>query len=865
MSTSAEDLPAHSAKLVAELTRDELVALVSGRDAWTTQPVTRLGLGSVRTTDGPVGARGAGSPGSRSVCLPASLAVAASFDPGLATDVGALIGLDAVRKGAQVLLAPTVNLARHPLGGRNFESFGEDPRLTALMAVAFVDGVQGRGVAACGKHLVANDIEYARMDVSSEVPMDVLRENYLLPFEAMAEAAVGCFMAAYPRLDGTFCSEHHWLLTELVRDEWGFDGLIMSDWGATHHTVRSLEAGLDLEMPGPPRWFGSRLRAAVDTGAIDEAVVAERAGRLVQLAGRVGRLAGVAPGSGADGAAAPTAAAATGEAAERSVDDPAERALARRAATEGMVLLRNRHLLPLETVPGRVAVLGPNADPGVIQGGGSAQVNAHRAVSPLAGLTEALPDSEIVHHRGVRAHRYLPVPADDEWVEPLTLERFGGAELDGGVVARGTARRIGWFGQRRPNDEVGSQRWTGRLRLSGSGGHQFSVLATGRSRVMVDGELVADNWTDPRPSDALFGFGSSERFGEVVRDDGAEVEVVVEWSRADHPLIGLRFGHLPPGDPGAELDEAVAAAAGADLAVVVVGLDHEWETEGHDRVMFGLPGDQAELITRVSAANPNTVVVVNAGGPVDAEAWIDDPGAVLMAWYGGQEMGGALADVITGRAEPGGRLPVTWPRRIEDAPFELPRLDPGPVPAGLTLDYRVDGHLVGGRSYRRRGVGPLAPFGYGLGYTSFTVRDTRIDPGVVRSAVDAGPTTEAARVVVAITNTGDRPGKAVVQVYLEPPDGGAADPTPGDGGPAVELAPSTWPRPDRVFVGADVVRLDPGATGSVTVPVPARALARWADGWRDVPGPHQLLVGWSSADLEPVGPINWPVVDDDER
>ncbi|MFV0258009.1 MAG: glycoside hydrolase family 3 C-terminal domain-containing protein [Acidimicrobiales bacterium] len=857
MSTSAGDLTAHRAelvaKLVAELTRDELIALVSGRGAWTTRPVTRLGLGSVRTTDGPVGARGGGAAGSRSVCLPASIAVAAGFDPDLTVEVGSLIGLEAVRKGAQVLLAPTVNLARHPLGGRNFECFGEDPRLTALMAAAFVDGVQSNGVAACGKHLVANDVEYARMGVSSEVPMDVLRENYLLPFEVMAEAGVGCFMAAYPRLDGTFCSEHRWLLTELVRDEWGFDGLIMSDWGATHHTTRPLEAGLDLEMPGPPRAFGDRLRSALDDGEIGEGVVAARAGRVVQLAARVGRLAGATPWPGVDAGVAPGEAAATDEAAERSVDEPAERALARRAATEGMVLLRNHNLLPLEHRPARVAVLGPNAEPGVIQGGGSAQVNPHRAVSPLAGLTEGLAGSEIVHHRGVRAHRYLPVPDDDEWVEPPRLERFGGPDLDGAVGSSRSTARIGWFGFPRPESGVGSQRWTGRLRLAGRGAHRFSVMATGRSRVLVDGALVVDNWTDPEPADSFFGHGSSERVGEVEieQEDGAEVEVVVEWSQADSALLGLRFGHLPPTDPAAELDEAVAAAAGADLAVVVVGLDHEWETEGHDRVGFDLPGNQAELIRRVSAANPDTVVVVNAGGPVDTEAWIDEPGAVLMAWYGGQEMGGALAEVITGVAEPGGRLPVTWPRRIDDAPFVLPRTDPGPLPTGLTLDYRVDGHLIGGRSYRAREVEPLAWFGYGLGYTSFTVRNTRIDPGSARSAVDAGPTAEAARVVVEVTNTGDRFGKAVVQVYLDL-DGPAA----GD-----DLVPSTWPRPDRVFAGVGVVRLEPGATGSVTVSVPARSMARWADGWIDVPGEHQVMVGWSSVNVEPAGPINWPMAD----
>ncbi len=803
--------------LLNALTVDEKVALMSGADTWRTVAVDRLGLGAIKVTDGPNGARGDSMSGATAICLPAAIGLGASFDRSLVAEVGALLGRETIRKESQVLLAPTINLARHPLGGRNFESFGEDPLLTGQLAVAYVEGVQSEGVAACAKHFAANDVEFARMTVSSEVDATTLREVYLAPFEAVVAAGVWSIMASYPKLNGEHCTENRWLLTDLLRREWGFDGLVMSDWGATHHRSRPVLAGLDLEMPGPPEAFGSALRQAIDDGEVPEGVLDERVGRVLDLAGRTGRIGG-AP-----------------EEPERSIELDEDRALARRAAVDGMVLLRNDGTLPLaangpaeDGLPSRVAVIGPNAAEGVIQGGGSAQVPAHRSVSVVDGLIEALGTDRVSVHQGCLAHRYLPPIPAERWVggeRPIRHAVHDTDDFAGAPVAEGDRRTIGAFIHGpRPSNEV-AERFTGRLAVDATGRHSFGVLAVGRSRVLVDGQVVADNWTDPRPGDAYFQFASAEVVGEVDLEGGTTVEVTVEWSPgAGTPLRGLRVGHLPPVDEEALLEEAVVAAAGADVALVVVGLTNEWETEGHDRSRFELPGAQPELIRRVAAANPRTVVVVNAGSPVEA-SWADDVAAVLMAWYPGQELGHAVADVVLGRAEPGGRLPVTWPRRLADTPFELPIPEPGPPRPGAVLPY-TEGVLIGHRSYDRRGVGPWAPFGFGLGYTTFEVGDPVVSP--------AGTGTDPVRVAVPVANTGGRAGKCVVQAYVA----GLPD-DPAD-------------RPRRVLGGFEAAWVEAGATAELVVDIPARAFARWDEAsgaWVEPAGPRTVLVGLSSADL----------------
>lgn len=809
-------VPATASDLVHQLTTEEKVLLLSGSDVWRTLGVERVGLPPIKVTDGPNGARGDSTTGARAVCLPASICLAASFDTALVQEAGRLLGTEASRKGAHVLLAPTINIARHPLGGRNFESFGEDPTLTTAMAVAYVEGVQDvEGVGACAKHFVANDVEFARMTVSSEVDERTLREVYLAPFEAVVEAGVWSLMASYPKLNGTHCTEHHWLLTDLLRDEWGFDGLVMSDWGATHHHSRPVLAGQDLEMPGPPRALGPALLAAVESGEVPMDVLDERARRVVDLAVRANRI-GVME-----------------EQPEQSVDRPEDRALARRIASSGIVLLKNDRaqtglVLPLDPATiSSVAVIGPNAEPGVIQGGGSAQLSPHHIVSPADGLRDVF--DHVTVDVGSRRARYLPLVPADAWVSdgdrPLALEVFAGPDLDAAPHIVKSTSRIGVMIQGGvadlPDPNSFSNRWRGTLQIDEAGTHHFSVFACGQSRVVIDGNVVADNWTNPQPGDGFFQMASSEVIGAVDLEVGT-IDVVVEWTNdPDAMLAGLRFGWLPPVDDDQLMADAIAAAAAADAAVVVVGLDADWETESHDRPIFGLPGRQDELVRNVLAVNPNTVVVLNAGGPVDLP-WFDDAPAVMMGWYGGQEFGGALADVLVGAVDPAGRLPMTFPKRLADAPTALD------VPGDRSRLHYREGSFVGHRWYDARDIEPLVPFGHGTSYTAF-----EFGPPTIAERSDGG-----VDVSFEVRNTGARSGTAVPQLYLEPPTGALR-------------------RPVRALCGFAPVALEARASERVVIAVPRRAFEIWdhQDGWHTPSGTYVVHLGASSRDLAGSAPV----------
>ncbi len=845
---------------LTNLSVSDKVRLLGGRDAWTTHAVSdgdHVIVPSIKVTDGPIGARGDSTTGAQAVCLPAPIAMAATFDTELIRQLGRLLGVETRRKQAQVLLAPTLNLARHPLGGRNFESFGEEPYLVAAMARVYIEGVQESGVAACAKHLVANDAEWARLYVDTVVDAQTLREVYLIPFEAAVGVAVGTVMSAYPRLNGVHCSENGWLLNDVLRREWGFEGVVISDWGAAHDGVGSLRAGLDLEMPGPAIAFGQPLADAVVAGDVATEELDIPVARLARLAANTG-------------------AAGIDQSDEQTIDDPAERDLARRAAVQGMVLVRNedngdrRPALPL-TSPRSVAVLGPNADPGVEQGGGSAIVVSHHRISPLRGITAAVaPGTPVSHELGCLTHRYLPQLDNALWAEPLTLEKFVGTDFgaigssDGGADSpvitarvRSVKAFIHGFDPDLGETLDWAWRWTGTLRMAESGLHQFGLQAVGPARAYVNGQLVVDNWTDPQPGHGFFQKASTEQVGSIELIAGVDVPVVIEWSRGDDlQLAGLSFGHLPPIDERALMDNAVAAAAEAEAAVVVVGLDDQWETESHDRLGYELPGAQNELVSAVAAANPNTIVVVNAGSPV-AMPWFDEVAAVLVVWYPGQEFGAALGDVLMGGAEPGGRLPVTYPTSMEKSPTALsvPHPDSRPEVPGSGIDdprmeYTERLH-IGQRWYQRYGHQPLLAFGHGLGYTSFELAPARLSADRIDiDSADAGSVEalDASRgplvVSVPVTNIGERSGKCVVQLYAKP-----------DGDTEMTLPEIDRPRP-RVLAGFTSVQVEPGDTVVVDVPVTARVFCRWSEsnvqgesGWQVVEGVHDLDVALSSSDV----------------
>lgn len=790
--------------VLGALTLEQKASLTAGADMWTVAGIAEHGIPAVVFTDGPNGARGSALLGAGHVtaaCVPCGSALGATWDPDLVEEVGQLLGEEARTKGARVLLAPTINLHRHPLGGRSFECYSEDPLLTGRIAAAFVRGVQSRGVAATAKHLVANESEFERTTISSRVDERSLRELYLVPFEiAVREAGLLAVMTSYNRVNGVYCSEDRALLTDWLRREAGFDGVVMTDWFAVGSTVDSAAAGLDLQMPGPARFYGEPLAAAVADGSVDAQLLDDIAARWLRLVDRLGAW-DDQPQE------------------EQAVDLPQHREVARRAAAAATVLLRNDGTLPLQDA-GTVALIGPLAARAHVMGGGSAQLRPHRSPSLHDVLAPRLGD-RLVLERGCDI---------DKTVRPLvaraTVELFAGTDWSGGVVATQSFDdlRLLWFGSPAPglDENAFSLRATASLTPTESGPHTFTLVQSGRARLSVDGKVVLDGIAEPPPpGQEFFGLGSTEVEATVELVAGTPVELHVDYSaEASMILHGVKIGHRPPPRDDA-LGDAVAAAARADVAVVVVGTTDEWESEGHDRTSMHLPGDQDELVGRVCAANPRTVVVVCAGAPV-AMPWAQEAAAVLLPWLGGQEASHALDDVLFGISEPAGRLPVTIPERLEHAPA----FDSWPG-ANDEVVY-AEGLFVGYRWYSSRRLPVAFAFGHGGSYTSFAW-----GPGSLSS-----PTWQEGDdlvVRVEVTNTGARRGSDVVQVYVSPRG-------------------SRLPRPSTELKGFAKVELGPGEACVVEVRLDRRAFAYWDPGSREHDGLLERL-GMGSVVPAESGPV----------
>jgi beta-glucosidase len=809
--------------LLSRMTLEEKVAMTAGSGPWRSTGVERLGIPPLKFTDGPHGARGEGREGATSASFPVGVALAATWDPDLVRAVGSAIAEEARSKGAQVVLGPTINIQRTPLGGRNFECYSEDPYLTSRMAVAFVEGVQGQGVGACAKHFVCNDSEFERLTISSEVGERALREIYLVPFEmTVTRADPWVVMGAYNRLNGSYCCSNRRLLTEILREEWGFRGFVVSDWGALKEgTVEAANAGLDLEMPAPGWHLGSRLLDPVRSRAVDERTVDEIVRRLLRITILSGRL--------DDPAEQP----------ERSDDRPEHRALARRVATEAMVLLKNDGgLLPLDQSRlGTLAVIGPNAEVGHIMGGGSSSVTPHYVVHPLEALRRRSAGRvKIVHERGCLISKFTPeidpvcFAADaDEEGRGVTVEYFDSLDCTGEHAHARKVRRIGarFFGPVPgvADSERFSCRWTATFVPETTGLHTFGLTATGLARLLVDDVTMIDGWTGRQRRDWLPGRPSAEVTAAIEMEAGRTYELRVEYSRSGVPIIaGLRFGMLPP-VPEDLMERAVAAAASADAVVLIVGTTNEWETEGSDRATMGLPGRQDELIEKVTAANPKTVVVINASSPIAME-WLDRVPAVLQAWFPGQEFGNALADLLFGDASPSGKLPTTFPRKLQDTPafFNYPG-ESGQMLYG-------EGIFVGYRGYDARDVEPLFPFGHGLSYTTFEYGDVHV-------SID-GPDTVV--VEVDVTNKGQRAGKETVQCYVRDLEASLA-------------------RPPKELKGFAKVSLEPGETSTARIVLDRRAFSFYDPSraaWVLEPGEFELLIGSSSRDIRAAATLTLP-------
>ncbi|MEV5609092.1 glycoside hydrolase family 3 C-terminal domain-containing protein [Streptomyces sp. NPDC052225] len=792
-------------RLLDKLDLAQKVRLLAGATTWRTVAEPAVGLRPMVISDGPVGVRGESwDERIASVLLPSPSALAAMWDDELVERLGNLLAAEARRKGVHVVLAPTLNLHRSPLGGRHFECFSEDPELAARAGAALIRGIQAHGVAAAAKHYVANDSETERLTVDVRMSERALREVYLAPFEAAVTAGVRVVMAGYNSVDGATMTENP-LLAEPLKRRWGFDGVVVSDWGAVRSTVASALAAHDLAMPGPQTSWGPALVRAVQEGAVPSAVVDDKARRVLRLADRVGVLG--PPGRDQGG--------------RTGVDD--ERALLRRAVAAGSVLLSNDGVLPLDpAAPGTVAVIGTHAVRPRVQGGGSAGVHPRHVVTPLDALGEALGDTARVLHLPGPDPGVGPLPLDDGLCRDPRSGRPGvlvrALDADGGELFaehRLSGRQL------EPPIPPGTEcvEVSAVLTPTVDGVWTFGVAGFGRMTLTVDGRPVVDG-TFPRETDdpAVVHVDPPGRHGRIRLSGARDVQIVAR-RELDHDsgraVVVTAEPPAPPADTA--IAEAVEAARTCDSAIVFVGTTPDSESEGRDRQELALPGRQDELVRAVAAANPRTVVVVNAGSPVELP-WRREVAAVLLCWFPGQEAGSGLADVLFGAAEPAGRLPTTWAARLADAPVT------GTRPIGGVLDYD-EGLHIGHRAWLRAGTEPAYWFGHGLGYTTWD--HERLDaPAAVDDDV---PWT----VRVHVRNTGPRRGREVVQVYLAKP------------GSAVE-------RPVRWFAGFAAVEADPGERVTAEIGVSPRALRHWCEAeaaWHVEPGVWHVLTGRSAGDL----------------
>jgi beta-glucosidase len=763
--------------LLAQMTVEEKDVLVHGSNFTDIAGIARLGIKPLRMVDGSMGVR---YPIGNSIALPSETLMAASFNPDVVAKAAAALGNEVAASKFNMLLGPGLNIIRTPIGGRSFEYMSEDPWLTGAMGAAYVKGLQSQNVVATLKHYAMNSVETARQSYTAQVSERAMREIYLPGFKAAVDAGALAIMAAYNRVNGTHCTEHPWLLDDVLKKEWGYKGLVMSDWWAIHSTVAAAQAGLDVDMPGDSKLFEAPLLAAISAGTVSMEVLNDKARRVLRA---------MAFSGGIDTLPAVT------------VDSAASAAAALKMAEEGIVLLKNAGpVLPLDATKMKtVAIIGPNAAKPACSGRWSGEIPCRYEITPLAGIKKRL-------GTGVTVREALGDPAvlPAEAFQNLKVDYFANTALSGTAVLSQSATKVDVdFAASPPGGAVPatnfSARWTGTLVLDTD--TQLALRSDDGSRAYVDDVLAVDAWSDHDATGLTFG-GSTIKAGTHT--------VKVEYYQGS----GGAEVHLLSGSNGA----AIAAAKGADVAIVVVGTDRGYDMEGADKPdLKTLPGNDA-LVSAVAAANPNTVVVLTNGSAVEMP-WVAEVPVIVEAFYAGMEAGTAISEVLFGDVNPSGKLPMTFPKALMDSPPHASKNYP--VQSDV-LKYDDD-ILVGYRYFDTKKVEPLFPFGHGLSYTTFQYSNLRVSP------VGGG----AFSATVSIKNTGTRQGAEAVQLYVHPTQ-------------------SSETRPDKELKAFKKVVVEPGASVDVTLPLDTSSFQFWsatAKAWVLEPAVFQLLVGSSSRDL----------------
>ncbi|KAM0127291.1 hypothetical protein ACHAP3_008859 [Botrytis cinerea] len=795
----------------------EKIDLLSGIDFWHTKPLPRFNVPSIRTSDGPNGIRGTkffnGVP---AACLPCGTALGATWDIELLKDAGLLLGKECSAKGVSCWLGPTVNIQRSPLGGRGFESFSEDPFLSGKLAGSIINGVQSNGTVATIKHFVANDQEHERMAVNAIISERALREIYLLPFQiAIADSSPGCVMTAYNKVNGEHVAESKYFIGDILRGEWGWEGLVMSDWLGTYSTSKALNAGMDLEMPGPTRWRGGIAELAVSSRKVSEATIDDRVRGVLKFVKSASK-AKVSPTEGKR-------------------DHPEDRTLNRRLASSGVVLLKNdTSILPFSKDIDEIALIGPGIKEVAFCGGGSARLEPYYTVSLYQGIADALGNkAKIEFEPGAYAHRYLstlghnihtpdgkPGAVMSFYLDPMGVKT---REVVDHVVITDTAFQL--MDYRHPRLSALFYASLECIYTAPSTGQfEFGLTIFGSGNLYIDEELVIENTENQRFGDSFFGKGTAEEKGVVDMKEGKSYRVRLEFgSSPTSKVVGPGMVAFPGGagsigavrvmDEDESITNAVALAARSKYVVLCAGLSKDWESEGFDRRHMDLPSNVSKLISSVLQANPNTVIVTQSGTPINMLPWTQQASAQVHSWFGGNELGNGIADVLFGQVNPSGKLPLSFPKQLSDNPTFL---NFGSQRGRVIYGEDV---YVGYRYYEKLRKEVLFPFGHGLSYTTFGYTSLRIT---------------AHSILLTVTNTGPLPGSDIVQLYVSPDSS------------------CSIPRPVKELKGFTKVYLEVGESKQVEIQLDRFAFSFWDEvlrAWVREKGIYTLSVGRSSADI----------------
>jgi beta-glucosidase len=786
--------------LLKRMTLEEKIQMLGGIDL-ETKAIERLGIPPLNMADGPLGVRW-----NNSTALPSGILLGATWDPEIVTEFGKVLATETKAKGRQVILAPCVNIARIPMGGRNFESFGEDPFLTSRITVNYIKGVQNENVVATVKHFAANNQEHQRDFVNTIVDERTLNEIYFPAFKsAVEEANVLAVMCAYNKLNGPYCSENDYLLIDVLKNKWKFNGLVMSDWGAVHTSLPVFNGGLDLEMPYGKYLNADSLLQKIKSGELSESKLDDKVRRILRVMFTIGLFDDYKYDS-------------------TKVNTEEHKLAALNIAKDGIVLLKNANsILPLDLNKIKsIAVVGPNSKVAVTGGGGSSMVVPFTSVSPLKALQNKIgskvkinfAQGMIIDGETNPIESKFLFTGKDEKVIGLKAEYFTNMNLEGDPARVIIDSDINFmWNDKGPFEDFQkdnfSVRWTGYVKAEKSANYTFDVASDDGIRLYIDNQLVINDWNDHAMITNSYSkelvAGKLYKIKLEYYEKGGGAIVKLGWRKPNSELIF----------------DAISAAKKSDITIIFAGTNANYESEGFDRKNLTLPNEQDEFIKTVSEVSKNTIVVLTTGSPVLMDKWLDNVSGLIEAWFAGEQAGNAIAEVLLGETNPSGKLPMTFPKRWEDcsAYDTYKKLD-------STTIYE-DGIYVGYRHFEKYNIQPLFPFGFGLSYTTFKYNNLKLSSKEINK-------NDKLTVSMNLKNTGNVKGSEVVQLY-------------------VKDVQSSIDRPVKELKGFKKVSLNPGEEKVVEFTIDKKALSFYdtkLNDWNAESGEFEILIGSSSKDIK---------------